>query len=177
MIKPKKAPYASTVKDPDSSIADINRMLRTYGIDNYQWTTLWNENRVELRFAIELEVGRKIGILVRPPPFTSKHRTWNAKKGRNEIVEAPNWPQCMRLLFWWLKAKVEAVAYGLREVEEEFLSDVIVKLPTGEETTVGEAMRPALAAGSNSVLDVPRLQAGKTRTIEATDVEAHQKEA
>lgn len=52
---------------------------------------------------------------------------------------------------------VEAAAYGLREVEEEFLSDVIVRLPSGEETTVGEAMRPALAAGSNSVLDVPRL--------------------
>ena len=177
MIKPKKAPYASTVKDPDSSIADINRMLRTYGIDNYQWTTLWNENRVELKFAIETDPGRKIGILVRPPAFTAKRKTWDSKAGKYATIEAANWPQSLRLLFWWLKAKVEAVAYGLREVEEEFLSDVIVHLPTGEETTVGEAMRPALAAGSNSVLDVPRLQAGKTRTIEATDVEAHQKEA
>jgi hypothetical protein len=39
MIKPKKPPYNDTKKDPESTILDINRMLRLYGVDNYQWTT------------------------------------------------------------------------------------------------------------------------------------------
>ncbi len=157
MIKPKRAPYGTTKKDPDTTIGDINRMLRSFGIENIQWTTLWEKNHVEMRFAVPLEGGKNIGIKVVPPAFTAKHRTWNPKAGRHETVEAPNWPQCLRLLYWWLKVKVEAIAYGLREVEEEFLSDLVVHLPSGEETTVGEAIRPALAAGERSILDIPKL--------------------
>jgi hypothetical protein len=147
MILPKKAPYADTTSDPEKTIGDINRMLQKYGIKEYQWTTLWDKARVELRFGIEVEGGRKVGIKVVPPAFARTRRTWNAKLGRNEKIVAPNWAQSLRCLHYWLKAKVEAVAYGLREVEEEFLSDIIVLLPTGEETTVGEAIRPGLASG------------------------------
>jgi hypothetical protein len=155
MLKPKRAPYATTTKDPDTTIADINRMLRSYGISNIQWTTAWERQMVELRFAIEKEPGKFIGIRVRPPAFAAVRRTWDEKTGKYKRLEAPNWAQSLRMLLWWLKAKVEAVAFGLREVEEEFLSDVIVRLPSGEETTVGEVVRPAMTDGT---LDLPKLR-------------------
>jgi hypothetical protein len=144
MITPKKAPYSTTSKEPETTIADINKLLKMYGVTNYQWTTMWTEGIVRLKFAIEIEPGKFIPILVEPPQFLAKHRTWDAKKGRNEIVEAPNWPQSIRLLYWWLKLKLEAVAYGLREVQTEFMGDILVKLPGGTETTMAKAMAKEL---------------------------------
>ena len=154
MIKPKKAPYATTTKDPDTSIADINRMLRSYGINDIQWTTLWDAKRVELRFMVEKEAGKSVGILIIPPLFAAKRRTWIEKRGRYETIESPSWSQSMRLLYWWLKVKIESIAYGLREVEEEFLHDVLVRLPDGTETTIGSAIMPGLKEGK---LDLPQL--------------------
>ena len=165
MLKPKHAPYADTKKDPDTRIADINRMLRAYGIENTQWTTEWGRGVVSLKFAIEKEPGKFIGILVRPPAFMAKRRTWNAKLGRNEVLELPNWSQSIRMLHWWLKAKIEAVAFGLREVEEEFLSDILVTLPSGEQTTVGEAIsKGALGQGK---LDIPALGGKRDDAVDA----------
>lgn len=158
MIKPKKAPYSGTQKDPDTTIADINRMFRSYGIDNFQWTTLWDKNIVELRFGVQVDTKKNLMIKVTPPVLLVKRRIFDEKAHRSSMKEIPDWPRSLRLMFWWLKAKVEAIAYGLREVEEEFLSDIVVRLPTGEETTVGKAIRPALSAGSDSVIDIPQLQ-------------------
>lgn len=160
MIKPKKAPYSGTVKDPDTTIADINRMLRSYGIDNFQWTTLWEKNLVELKFSVALEDKRHLTIKVTPPVLLASRRVYDEKTRRTFKKEIPEWPRSLRLMFWWLKAKIEAIAYGLREVEEEFLSDIVVLLPSGQETTVGKALHPALSSGSDSVLDVPQLPSG-----------------
>lgn len=155
-----KAPYASTDKDPDSSVAQINKMLRQYGISDYQWTTLWDQGIIELRFVIESVdkgVARKTAVKVQPPTFKATRRTWNAAKGKYEKVQLPNYPQALRLLYWWLKVKIEAVAYGLREVQEEFLSDMIVRLPNGQETTVGKVLKPQLTQGPGGVPEVPAL--------------------
>lgn len=157
MIKPKKPPYAGTQKDTDGSISDINKMLRSYGIDNYQWNTLWEKNVVELTFAIQMEKERWLKIKVAPPVLVISRRIFDPKLNRSFKKDIPDWPRSMRLMFWWMKAKIESIAYGLREVEEEFLSDIVVRLPSGEETTIGKAIRPALASGSESVLDIPQL--------------------
>ncbi len=150
MITKKKAPYASTTKDVDSSIAEINKLLRSFGIQNMQWTTLWEVDHVELRFALEVSPGALRPIRIEPPRFMTKRRSWNSKKGMYETIEAPNWPQSLRLVYWWLKTKLEAVAYGLREAEMEFLGDILVKLPTGEETTMGKALKGQLPSGNGT---------------------------
>jgi hypothetical protein len=163
MITPKKAPYSDTSVDPDRTIAEINKMLRAYGISNYQWTTMWERHVVQLRFAIETAPGKGVMIRVSPPTFLAKRRTWDAKAGRHVVVEAPNWAQSLRLLLYWLKAKVESVAYGLREVEEEFLADILVKTPDGREATVAELVRPALESGEAELV-VPALK-GETEGL------------
>lgn len=140
MIISKKPPYEGTGIDPDRTKTDIDKLLRAYGVSAVQWTTDYQNNQVKLAFKVEAEikgVRKVIGFQVEPPTFASKRKTWVASKGRYDVVFAPNWAQSMRLLFYWLKAKLEAVAYGLTTVEQEFLSQVIIALPNGEATTVG----------------------------------------
>jgi hypothetical protein len=141
MIISKKPPYENTTVDPDKTKADIDRLLRGYGVSAIQWTTDYQNNQVKLAFKVEAEISgvkKIIGLQLEPPTFAKKRRSYNPRTGKNEEVYAPNWAQSMRLLYYWLKAKLEAVAYGFTSVEKEFLSQVIVSLPNGQTRTVGE---------------------------------------
>ena len=92
-----------------------------------------------LRFAIEVEmkgVRRQLGIEISPPSFSKERRTWNQRSGQYERIIAPNWAQSYRLLYWYLKTKLESIAYGLVSAEREFFAQVITKLPSGQQGTV-----------------------------------------
>jgi len=146
MIKPKAIPYSGTQKDPEHSIADINKLLRQFGIEDFQWTTLWSKEDVRLKFAVEVKSGQHVPIQIVPPPLKVKKRIYDEALGRTIIKEIPSWPQALRLLHWYLKAKLQAVAYGLRTFNEEFLADTILRSPTGEEVTVAQVIIPRLEA-------------------------------
>lgn len=167
-----KPPYRDTNLDPEKTIADINKLLRKYGINDYQWTTLWDQGIIELKVMIETAAPggklRKIGIKVNPPIFKAKRRTWDAKRGHYVAQELPNYSQAMRLLYHWLKIKIEAVAFGLKEVEEEFMSDLIVRMPDGRESTVGKAFKPQI---TNGVATLPQLGATEDHDDDVVDVE------
>jgi hypothetical protein len=158
----RKAPYADTKVPAEQTRAEIDRLLRSYGVQDFQWTELWSRGVVQLRFAIEVEPqtqgrpARFVQIRVTPPSFTAKRKSWDPKRGYTTI-ESPNWPQAMRCLLHWLKAKLESVAFGLKSIEDEFLADMVVRGPDGAEHTVAELVRPALASG---VLDIPALAGG-----------------
>jgi hypothetical protein len=147
MITQKKYPYANTTADPEHTMTQINKLLQKYGIPDYQWTTEWSKNRVSLRFVLEEQNGKKLMLLFRPPAFLASHRNWNATKGRNEITEAPNWAASLRFLYYRLKTKLETVAYGALEAEQEFMQNIIVHDAQGRETTLGEAMKPIISKG------------------------------
>ncbi len=147
-MKQKKAPYADTEVPADKSRMKITELLRDYGAEGVQWSEVFSQNLTEVRFVLKHPSGRYVTVKVRPPAFGVTRKTWDAEKGRYELVVLPNWAQSYRLLYHYLKSKLEAVAYGLRDIEEEFLSDIVVRSQTGEETTVGEALRPSLAAGT-----------------------------
>ena len=138
MIPKLKPPYQGTKADAVKTEMQIMALLRKFGASGIQWTE-YQGNR-DLKFIIEVElkgVRKEIMVKVEPPLFLENRRTWNQKTGRHDIVKAPNYAQSMRLLYWYLKSKLEAVAYGLVSAEQEFLSQVLIKLPRGE-TTVGE---------------------------------------
>lgn len=158
MIKPARAPYRDTEVTVERSQADINRLLAQFGILDTQWTTAWSIQKVSLRFITEGKNGKKVAFEISPPTFLAKRKTWDAKRGAYQTVEAPNWPQSFRMLLDYLKAKLRAVAYGLREVEEEFLNDMVVHDELGRETTVGKLVRPAIEGGRILLpqLDQPR---------------------
>ncbi len=156
-IKKRAAPYRDTDVSPDKSRAQIDQLLRDFGATGTRWSTLWDKNRVELEFGVEHD-GKRTVVRIIAPTFMARHRTWNAKLGRNEEVEAPNWPQSFRLLYHWVKAKLEAVTWGLRAFEEEFLADTVVQTPRGDAVRVAEILMPAIESGR---LDVPALEGGR----------------
>lgn len=164
MIVRKKPPYGSTQVDPDRTRGAIDKLLRDYGIEATQWTTAWQQGVVELAFIFEAEVQgvrKKVGVLVRPPMFLAERRTYNPKLGRYEKVRAPNWAQSMRLLYFWLKAKLEAVAYGLVAPEKEFLSEIILQLPGGRSTTVGDVLASRAVDGKLALEQKPGVPEGQ----------------
>lgn len=147
MIKRKKAPYSDTAVEPGKTKAEIEKLLRDYGVDGVSWTEIWSQNKAQLQFVLESEGKRPIMVRLEPPSFSMKRRSWSAEKGRHIEIDAPNWAQSYRLLKAYLKAKLESVAYGLRDLEEEFLSDMVVRDSQGRETTVGEIAERMFEAG------------------------------
>ncbi len=149
MIRRKRAPYSDTEVPPERTKSEIERLLRDYGAEAVQWTEHYEHMRLEMRFVIrsDAEGARPVMVKLVPPAFLAKRKTWNAMKGYYETVDSPNWAQSLRLLKSYLKAKLESIAYGLRDVEEEFLSDVVVRDRAGNETTVLEAVHVALSSG------------------------------
>jgi hypothetical protein len=141
MITPKKPPYDKTTADPERTEMQINKLLKLYGITHYQWEKDFGKGQVSLIFETEAEiqsVKKVLLIKVTPPTFAAKRRTWNASKGHTEVLWLANWAQSYRLLYHWLKVKIEAIAYGLTTVEKEFLSQIVIALPDGTSSTIGE---------------------------------------
>ena len=156
-MNPKKAPYATTEVEMDKSRAQIDKLLRDAGSSGVQWTTLWEKERVELAFEMVHAKGKTV-VRIIAPTFKTPHKSYDAKLGRSVTVEAPNWKQSFRLLYYYLKSKLEAVQWGLRAFEEEFLADTVVTGPHGEQMRVAEVV--AVTAGK---LDVRALGPGASR--------------
>ena len=68
-------------------------------------------------------------------------------------MNAENVNQEYRLLFHWIKSKIEAVVWGLSTIEKEFLSEVTLRLPDGRSSTVGEVVIDLLS--QNSLQSLP----------------------
>ncbi len=142
-LKLTKPPYGDTKISAEKSQQEITELLKKYGVSQVAWAVDYDSMKVQLQFVIEYEKPEdssihKIAILVRPPMFAAKRRTFNTKTGHYETLTLPNWAQSMRLLYYWIKAKLEAVSYGLNSVEKEFLSDIVTRLPDGSQKTVWE---------------------------------------
>ena len=141
MLKMTKPPYADTEVDAEKTQQQITQLLRKYGVSQVNWQIDYDMEQVQLDFIIEYlkqedQTAHKIAVRVRPPMFAAKRRTWDSKSGRYRKEELANWAQSMRLLFYWIKAKLEAVSFGLNSVEKEFLSDIVTTLPDGSKMTV-----------------------------------------
>lgn len=77
--------------------------------------------------------------------------------------------QAYRALYWHLKHKMEAVAFGIVTFEEEFLPYFIVKLPSGEQGTIAEYFVPDLKRGGLPAmrpLENPELPSGHYEIME-----------
>jgi hypothetical protein len=129
--------------------AEIEVLLKSYGVKGIRWTSLEGQDDV-LEFIIEAEVRgvkKQLGIAVKPPHIFIK------KKIRGQLANTENINQEYRLLFHWIKSKIEAVVWGLSTIEKEFLSEVRLKLPGGRETTVGEVVIDLM--GRNTLESLP----------------------
>ncbi len=151
MLTKKSAPYGNSSVDPYKTQGQIDKLLSNYGISKRQWNLDTDHNLIQLIMEVETKdektgQDKKLVIKITPPLFLAKRRTWDKVKGRYVVVTEPNLSQSMRLLFHWTKAKMEAVAYGLSEIEQEFLAQIVINTKQGI-MTVGEALGPSIASG------------------------------
>jgi len=156
-------PYRDTKVSVERTKAQIMELLRSYGVEGIQWTEYRGEE--DLKFIVQAEVKgvrRQLMIQVKPPRMFTRRRV----RGRG-LVTTTNRKQAYRLLYYWLKSKLEAVVWGLSTVEQEFLSQVTVALPDGS-TTVGDIMRDYIARDALNTLPAPGPER-KTVKAEATE--------
>ena len=154
----KAMPYSGTEVSAEQRFIKIDKMLKDYGITKSQWTKDWDSDRIELKFIIEQENGSAIGIKLVAPLFVAGHRVWNEKLGKSEIRQAKNWAQSLALFEHYLKTKLESIAFGLRDIKEEFLADILVKDAEGRERTIVEIIEPALESAG---VKLPQLASPK----------------
>lgn len=144
-------PYSDTEVKWDRTRAQIEDLIRDYGAVGISWASYRGEDI--LQFIIEAEiqgVRKEIGIQVNVPIILKRARPG----GRGPIVNTWNKDQSYRLLYWFIKSKLEAVAYGLNTIEREFMSEILVKLPGGS-TTVGNILEQYLATDNLAALPAP----------------------
>lgn len=134
----KDPPYKDTKVPLERTKAEIEILLKMYGVKGIRWTTLEGQDDT-LEFLVESTVRgvkKQFAIAVKPPMIPIKKRVRTSGGWKNAETRNPN--QEYRLLFYWIKSKIEAITWGLTTVEQEFLSQITTSLPDGRVTSIGE---------------------------------------
>ncbi len=134
----KVPPYGDTKVPYTRTQAEITDLLKKYGCKGVRWTYLEGQDDI-LEFMITANVQgvqKQVAVKVSPPHIEITKRA-NTTYGRHN-VKTSNINQEYRLLFHYIKSKIESVVWGLSTVEREFLSDISMTLPDGRNATVGE---------------------------------------
>lgn len=133
----KDMPYRDTTIAWNRTMADISEMVKEAGAVGIRWTELGN-NMPVLEFLMRTELkGREMEfrVLVKPPELPDR------KKINGKVVNTVNRNASMRLTYWYLKSKLEAVKFGLEDIFEAFMLRVVHSLPDGRESTIGESIK------------------------------------
>jgi len=169
MSKQVRIPYSTTTIPPERTKADIEKMLKEYGIQDIQWTTF--EGQTSLRFLWKFTirgVEKQVMFQFSPPAIPSTKRSWTGM--RYERVHVNLEATSYRLLWHYLKNKLEAVRWGLQSLEKEFLSQAVMSLPGGGSITVGERIQEVYAAVSSPALEYKQIEP-KVVDVEPVDTE------
>ena len=131
-------PYYGTKVPVETTQAQIQHLLYKHGAQGIQWTEIPEEGLYEVMFLFPTPTkdGGKQTLMFRVRPTLLKKKDGT-----------PDPAATMRMVLWWLKTKLEAITYGLRSVEEEFLAEAVHRLESGEEVTVGEILIPRIFSG------------------------------
>ena len=158
-----RIPYSNTTIPPERTKADIEKMLKDYGIKDIQWTTLEGQTNLKFLWKFTITgVEKQVIFQFNPPTIPSTKRSWTGM--RYERVHVNLEATSYRLLWHYLKNKLEAVRWGLQTLEREFLSQAVMQLPNGQTTTVGDRIQEVYA-----VVSAPALEYHKTdlKTVDA----------
>lgn len=162
--KKASVPYASTKVDPEDTKAAITKLLKANGVEP-QWIQ-WTGD--VLRFAVSYEQGgekRSLGFEIRPPRLTALKRSWNEEKGRYEKLDVALPAQSMRLLYWYVDAKMKATRWGLSDVQREWMPNIVIP---GTDTTVGDVVAQRIESGDLGRLALTDQSGEKRETIAAS---------
>lgn len=142
--------YSSTKIAPERTQAEIITLLKKHHAKDYQWTTFHGQTTLKFILKVRAKgVEKEMAYMFQPPVIPKKVRQWNQRLFRNELIIVNDEPAAYRLLLWYLKNKLLAVEKGMVSAEKEFMANILVSLPTGEETTLGDRVTQALENAPN----------------------------
>jgi len=151
MIRPKKVPYEGTQVAAERTYSQIQQFLMDSGCEAVQ-VTRGKLGVVLIRFTVEVEVAgvqRKIAIEINPALLSQRKRS----QGRyGTLMTTVNEAATARLAFWYIKMKIEAIAFGLVSAEREFFSQIMVALPNGKTGTIGDMAEKSILDGGGVIL-------------------------
>ena len=135
-------PYSGTTVPAYKTKDEIYQLLIKVGAIAIQWTDTTESIQGRAcptpQFAVERTlhgVEQKFIVRLQGPLL-------EIEKGRGfEKHREPNMNASMRLLFWYVKSKVEAIEYGLEDVVEAFLPRILLRLPDGTSSTMGDMLK------------------------------------
>jgi hypothetical protein len=137
-----KAPYRTTNINYSQSRTHIEEMLKEAGAKGLRWTETEESFQGKvlplLEFALEVRWDERATLFVvrmQMPLLKQKKRV----AGR--YVETTNKNASMRLLYWYLKSRLEAVRFGLDDMFTAFMSRIVNQLPNGRLITLGETVK------------------------------------
>ncbi len=126
--------YRDTKVAVDFSQTAVRKLLRKYDVRDVQNTSL-HTGMMVLRFARPGEIGNMDVYSVKVQALTP---------------DAQGERQAARMLYWWMKAMLETVAYGIADFNTAFLPYQLVAGEQGEQT-VAEAVIPQLRSGATDI--------------------------
>lgn len=144
------AAYEGTDVDAMKSWGDICKVLYSHGCEATRYTETSSGFIVEF-IRVSMANGRKGKQIVRMPVGYNYSRCKTTKQMEQE--RRTKW----RSLYYYVKAVFDAVDKGIVMVEQAFMADTVVSLPSGEQKRVIEAFLPQVSHG---VLDVFALPPG-----------------
>lgn len=145
----------STSVSVEKSKAEIEGLLSRYGATAF--ASGWQAGRAQIQFEAQ---GRRIRFILPLPAQNEKRFTMSPARGKPVSADAAlkAWEQACRqswrALALVVKAKLEAVAAGISEFENEFLANIV--LPDGG--TVAEHVKPQIAIMYETRAMLPMLE-------------------
>ena len=129
-----KTPYRDTNVATEKSQTEVRKLLGKYHVDDIQFTVRGHE-LLQMVFARSGKLGHMDVYRIQVIPLS------NDERGER---------QAMRMMFWWMKAKLETIEFGLANFETEWLPYQLVSGMEGPRT-VAETVLPQLQAGGTDV--------------------------
>ena len=134
--------YGDTSVPVARSQEQVRHLLMGSGVRGVQFAEDWMLGTIGFQFVKEKDFdGHKVPLLVR-----MNIQVWADPKRRlrasvREKLQRER--QVWRALYWYMKSQLEAVAFGLRTLEDVFFSDLVMH----DGRTIGDHVRGALVTG------------------------------
>ena len=135
-------PYADTDVPASRSRSDIDILLKKIGAIAIQWTDTTASIRGEECPTLQFAVSRILDGVEQKFIIRLKAPMLRVPRGRGfNKSYLPNMNASMRLLYWYVKTKAEAMEYGLEDVVEAFMSHIMISLSDGTTSTMAQALK------------------------------------
>ena len=129
-----QTPYRNTKVKMDKSQSEVRGLLKKYGVDDIQ-NTVRSGGKLSLIFARPDPVGHMNVYRIEVQALTP---------------DTQGEQQASRMLYWWMKAKLETISFGIADFETEMLPYQMIHGEQGDQT-VAQAVLPQLKAGATFI--------------------------